>query len=222
MNICKCFNKALTQTERREVQRLQTPTTIQTFLDKLRYNPDGDRNRCPLSVVQDGVAHCFEGAVFAALMLRRLGHPPLIINMFPEPGTDDEHMLAVFRQRGGWGAVAKSNVVGLRFREPIYRTLRELMMSYFEQYYNLARVKTLRTYTRPLNLALFDRNQWPICDEAMISIDERLSQLRPTSLLTPKMIAGLSLMDPLSYRSGLLDSNPAGLFVPGPSRRRKS
>ena len=110
-------------------------------------------------VLRERMANCFDGAVFAAAMLSRLGHPPLILDMLPN-GRDDDHVLAVYKRDGHWGAVAKSNFAGLRFREPVYRTVRELVMSYFEQYYNVDREKTLRAYTRPLNLQVFDKYQW--------------------------------------------------------------
>src|SRR5439155_793750 len=93
---------------------------------------------------RERVAHCYDGALFAAAALRRLGHPPLLVNMYAE--RDDEHLLAVFKQAGHWGAVAKSNFVGLRYRDPIYRTLRELVMSSFQDYFNVQGDKTLRGY----------------------------------------------------------------------------
>ena len=149
--------KSMNKTERRTLSSLTTPRKLQYFLDQLAYNPEEGWFRCPLRVLRDRKAHCFEGAVFAAAVLENLGFPPLIVNMFPERGTDDEHLFAVYQQHGAWGAVAQSNFVGLRFREPIYRNLRELVLSYFEQYYNLARQKTLRSYTRPLNLNTFEK-----------------------------------------------------------------
>ncbi len=101
------------------------------------------------------VAHCFDGCLFAAAALRHIGYPPLIVELLPTD-RDDDHLIAVYKLRGAWGAVAKSNFAGLTYREPIYRNLRELVMSYFEQYYNVAREKTLRGYTAPLDLRTFD------------------------------------------------------------------
>ena len=147
MNDSDAFQKALTGPERRLLTHLTSPAKIQAFLDELAYNHE-DAYRCPFRVLRDRKAHCYDGAVFAAALLGRLGHPPLVVNLFPKTRDDDEHLLAVYRQGRAWGAVAKSNFVGLRFREPIYRTLRELVISYFEHYYNLAHEKTLRSYTR--------------------------------------------------------------------------
>ena len=112
-------------------------------------------------MLRDRKAHCYDGAVFAAAALARLGYPPLVVNLFPKTRNDDEHLLAVYRQRGAWGAVAKSNFVGLRFREPIYRTLRELVLSYFEHYYNVAGKKTLWSYTPPVEPGRLRRRNGP-------------------------------------------------------------
>jgi hypothetical protein len=127
---------------------------------------------------------------------------------------DDDHMLALYRRDRYWGAIAKSNFVGLRFREPIYRTLRELVMSYFEQFYNVEREKTLRSYTVPLNLKAFDRFNWMTSDEPLERIGKRLDEIRKVRILTRNMIAGLSLIDERSYQAGLLGANETGLYRP--------
>ena len=119
-----------------------------------------------------------------------------------------------FTGNGHWGAVAKSNFVGLRFREPIYRTLREFVMSYFEQFYNLEREKTLRGYTVPLNLKAFDRLDWVTSDEPLERIGQQLDKIRKARILTRRMIAVLSLIDGRSYQAGLLGGNERGLYSP--------
>lgn len=204
------FETVLTRDERRLVSGLASPAQIQQFLDSIPYSADAFY-RCPLRVLRDRTAHCFDGAVFAAAALRRIGHPPLILDMLSN-GRDDEHLLALFKVGGRWGAVAKSNFVGLRYREPVYRSLRELAMSYFEQYYNLEREKTLRGYTGPLNLGRFDRLRWLIRDEAMEAIAERTDQTRRVSLIDATMEARLSPVDERSYQAGLIGSDPKGLF----------
>src|SRR5262249_54321052 len=155
MKSLDAFDAALTAALRKPLGRLSSPYAIQSFLDVIPYSTD-DRYRCPLSVLRDRRAHCYDGAVFAAAMLRRIGFAPRIVNLFAY--RDDEHLLAVFQVDKHWGALAKSNFVGLRYREPVYRTLRELAISYFEQYYNLEGLRSLRSFTRPLNLARFDRD----------------------------------------------------------------
>ena len=195
--------------ERSALARLSTPRKIQDFLDSIPYSTE-DRYRSPRSVLRERVAHCYDGALFAAAALRRLGHPPLLVNMYAE--RDDEHLLAVFKQAGHWGAVAKSNFVGLRYRDPVYRTLRELVMSYFQDYFNVQGEKTLRAYTRPFNLARFDRLAWMTSDTHLDVIAAALDKLARTAVLTSRMRAALTLVDERSYQAGTLGADAAGLY----------
>jgi hypothetical protein len=194
-----------TPRERAVLRRLDAPGKIQRFLDEaIGYDNerDGPRCRSPRLVLRDRVAHCMSGALFAAAALRTLGHPPLLVDL--EAVRDDDHVLAVYRVRGHWGAVAKSNYSGLRFREPVYRGLRELVMSYFEQYYNLRGEKTLRRYSRPVNLARFDRIRWMTSEEDVWAIPQHLVAIPHISLLTPAMISGLGRMDARLFAAGQL------------------
>jgi hypothetical protein len=206
------FYQLLKRSERQFLETLSTPIKIQAFLDELPYSTE-HIYRCPLRVLRDRVAHCFDGALFAAAALRRLGYPPLILEMVPND-LDDDHLLAIYWIDEYWGAVAKSNFVGLRFREPIYRNLRELVMSYFEQYYNVEREKTLRSYTLPLNLKAFDKLNWMTSDESLERIAKKLDEIRKISILTPSMISNLSLVDDRSYREGLFGADKRGLYKP--------
>ena len=192
---------------------LDHPNKIQAFLDSIPYSAE-DRNRCPLNVLNDRLAHCLDGALFAAAALSRLGDPPLLVDMFPDQGIDDDHVLAVFRRHGHLGAIAKSNFVGLRYREPVYRSLRELVMSYFDDYFNLNGVKSLRYYTRPLKLSAFDRLDWQVIDTGADAIERRLLELRRISLLSPEAADNLAPVDALSYKAGMLNVNYAGLYKP--------
>lgn len=183
--------------------RLNTPAKIQRFLDRgLGYNneEEGETCRSPRRVLRDRVAHCFEGALFAAATLSAQGHPPLIVDL--EAVRDDDHVLAVFRERGHWGAIAKSNYAGLQFREPVYRSLRELVMSYFEHYYNPAGEKTLRRYSRPVNLSRFDRIGWMTAADELWAIGEYLLGVPHRRLLTPEMARRLNRMDARLYAAG--------------------
>jgi len=188
---------------------LDSPARIQAFLDGIPYSAE-EIYRCPLQVLRDRQAHCTDGALFAAAGLRLLGHPPLIVDLLAE--RDDEHLLAVYRQDGHWGAIAKSNFVGLRYREPIYRSLRELVMSYFEVYFNVACEKTLRGYTRPLDLSALDRLSWMTNDAHLEAVMQRLDRARRFTILTPAMRANLNPVDERSCRAGLLGVNAAGLY----------
>jgi len=215
MSMVEVFERDLSHSEHQVMARMATVQDIQSFLDELPYSAE-ETDRCPLRVLRDRTAHCFDGALFAAAALRRLGYPPLIVDMLPR-ARDDDHVLALYKQDGHWGALAKSNFAGLRFREPVYRTLRELVMSYFEQYYNVAREKTLWGYTMPLNLKGFDKLNWMVRDEALEAILQRLNKIRRVPVLTETMIAGLSLVDERSYQAGLLGVNEAGLYKPSRS-----
>jgi hypothetical protein len=192
---------------------LDSPVAIQTFLEGIAYSAE-EIYRCPSSVLRDGKGHCYDGAVLAASALRRIGFPPLIVELLPWVGHDDDHILAVFKVDGRWGAVAKSNFVGLRYRDPVYSSLRELVMSYFEVFFNLKREKTLRGYTLPLNLARFDRLRWTTRDETMEEIATGLERSRKVTILTPGMAERLPLLDARSFEAGLLGSDPEGLRKP--------
>ena len=175
--------------ESRLLRTLKTPERIQHFLDtEIGYNrePDGETIRSPRRVLRDRTAHCLEGALLAAAALRVQGEPPLLLDL--EAVRDDDHVLAIFKQHNCWGAIAKSNYSGLRFREPVYRTLRELAMSYFEHYFNLEREKTLRKYSRPVNLTRFDGLNWMTSEEELWPIADHLVDI-PHTLLRKTDIA---------------------------------
>jgi hypothetical protein len=191
--------------ERACLRRLATPEKIQRFLDEaLAYNkePGGETCRSPRRVLRDRVAHCMEGALLAAAAFRVHGRPPLIVDL--EAVRDDDHLLAVFRDRGHWGAVAKSNYAGLRFREPVYRTLRELVMSYFEHYFNLSGEKTLRTYSRPVDLSRFDRIGWMTAEDELWAISEYLWGVRHTPVLGPELVRRRRRVDARLFEAGLV------------------
>src|SRR5882724_2420513 len=178
------------------LRRLITPEKIQRFLDEdVGYNKEkgGPTCRSPRRVLSDRVAHCLEGALFGAAALRVQGFEPLLLDL--EAVHDDDHVLALFRQRGCWGAIAKSNYAGLRFREPVYRSLRELAMSYFEHFYNLEGEKTLRSVSRPVNLRRFDPIYWMIAETDLWAIPDHLVQIPHTRLLTSAVERRLNRMD---------------------------
>jgi hypothetical protein len=212
MQAVKDFEGRLTREELELVRGLDSPFRIQQFLDETLYSTE-DIYRCPLTVLRDRRAHCFDGALFAAATLRRLGYSPWILELVPND-RDDEHLLAAYRRDGHWGAVGQSNFVGLRFREPLYRTLRELALSYFEQYYNVQREKTLRGYRGPLDLSTLDRLHWMVNNDKLEAIAARLDRMRPVPLLKPEMCAGLAPVDERTYRAGLFGANEEGLYRP--------
>jgi hypothetical protein len=200
-------NSRFTREELGLLKRLSRPEKIQSFLDnKILYNkePDGRTCRSPRCVLRDRVAHCIEGALLAAAALRIHGHPPLILDI--EAVRDDDHIITLFKESGHWGAVAKSNYSGLRFREPVYRTLRELVMSYFEHYFNLKGEKTLRRFSRPVNLSRFDRIEWMTSDKNLWEIGEHLIRISHYPIMTSVMVRRLRPVDRRLFQAGLLGS----------------
>src|SRR3989440_11026896 len=195
-------------------RRLDTPAKIQRFLDEIPYNieADGETFRSPRRVLADQTANCIEGAVLAAAALRVQGQVPLIMDLTAT--RDEDHVIAVFRRRGLWGAIATSKFTGLRYREPVYRTVRELAMSYFEQYFNLAGERTLRGYGRPVNLARFDRLRWMTSDEDLWPISEHLERIPHVALIGPASARRLTTLGPQLRAAGLLGHPTAG-----PARR---
>jgi hypothetical protein len=192
-----------TPREWRALRALRSPVGIQRALDVMPYHI-GTTAWSPRVVLRRRTAHCLEGAIFAAAALRVLGFPPLLVDL--EAVQDTDHVIAVYRIRGHWGAIAKSNFSGLRYREPVYRSLRELVMSYFEGYVNLRGDRTLRAYSRPVNLARFDgaRRDWMISEQDLWWIPEHLLEIRHTALLTTRMIRSLSRTDRRSLEAGLV------------------
>jgi hypothetical protein len=199
------MSDGFTAAERAVFRGLNTPAKIQRFLDfDLAYNKEsgGITCRSPRRVLRDRTAHCMEGALFAAAALRVMGHPPLLLDL--EAVHDDDHVLAVFRSRGKWGAIAKSNYAGLRFREPVYRSLRELVMSYFEHYFNHRKEKTLRRYSLPVNLKRFDRNHWMTSEEDVWFVPEHLCEIAHRPLLDADSERKLARVDDRLYAAGLV------------------
>jgi hypothetical protein len=196
-----------TSLELRRLRALKTPRGIQRALDAMPYHAAGTA-WSPRRVLLEGTAHCLEGAVFAAAALRVLGFPPLLLDL--EAVQDTDHVLAVFRLRGSWGAIAKSNFSGLRYREPVYRSVRELVMSYFEGYINLRGERTLRAYSRPVNLAAFDRRRpgWMTSESDLWWIPEYLLEIPHLQLLTPAMVGTLTRVDRRSLEASLVGHRP--------------
>jgi hypothetical protein len=191
--------------ERKILRRLDSPARIQRFLDhELGYQKKAAGDTCysPRLVLRKGTAHCMEGALLGALALRRLGYPPLLVDL--EAVRDSDHVVAVYRVDGCWGAVAKSDFTELRYREPIYPTVRELALSYFEHYYNRAGEKTLRAYSRPVNLTQFDHSvQWMSTFDEVWPIPEYLCGIAHSSILTRAQERRLARKDLSLLRSGV-------------------
>ncbi len=204
-----------TSEEARFLKSLNNPDKIQSFLDSIDYNPDYT-SRSPRRVIKTKTAHCFEGALFAAAALQFIGNKPLIVDMLAE--DDDDHVIAVFKVDGYWGAVAKSNFTSLRFREPVYRSVRELVMSYFDFFFNTNGFKSLRSYSLPFDLSFYESRKWETTDEDLEYIGDKIESLHHFPLVTPKMISNLSPASDSMMKAGMLGSKPEGLFKPGTKR----
>ena len=183
------------------MRALKTPAGVQRFLDQLPYNLSFTA-RSPQKVLRDRTASCLEGGIFAAAALRVIGFPPLIFDL--EADQDTDHVVAIFKVREHWGAVAKSNFTGCRYREPVYRSLRELAMSYFNVYFNLRGERTLRRYSRPVNLVRFDRLTWMTTDKPIWFIAEHLCEIPHISLLAPAMEKRLTRVDQRTFRGEMV------------------
>jgi len=191
----------LTPSELRKLRALKTPAGIQRFLDEIPYHLAGTA-WSPRTVLREKTAHCLEGAIFAAAALRVLGFPPLIFDL--EADQDTDHVLAVFKVRGHWGAIAKSNFAGCRYREPVYRTLRELALSYFNTYFNLRGERTLRRFSRPVNLARFDDRHWMTSDKGIWFIAEYLCDIPHRPLLKRGLAKHLTRVDRRTWDSEMV------------------
>ena len=189
-----------TAAELRQIRALKDPHGIQRFLNETPYHV-ARTAWSPRRVLHERTSHCLEGAIFGAAALRVLGWPPLILDLEAENDTD--HVIAVFRVRGHWGAIANSNFAGCRYREPVHRTLRELAISYFDDYFNLRAERTLRTFSRPVDLSRFDHLGWMTDEKDVWYIPEYLCGISHTELLTPWQRKNLNRLDKRSFESGL-------------------
>src|SRR5713226_7303865 len=190
-----------TPAELRKLRRLKDPHGIQRFLDALPYHL-ADTAWSPRRVLREDTAHCLEGAIFGAAALRANGFPPLILDLEAEHDTDP--VVAIYRVDNHWGAVAKSNFAGCRYREPVYRSLRELAMSYFNLYFNLRGQRSLRTFSRPVNLARFDHLNWMTTEKPIWFIVNYLFEIHHYKLLKRGVAQRLHRVDDRLFRAECL------------------
>jgi hypothetical protein len=204
MSFLTDFESRLPEPQRRLFLSLNSPFEIQAYLDSLPYIAE-ERDRSPLNVLLDGQCHCLDGGLFAVLTLWKLGYRPLMLDLVPDPGVDDDHVLALFQMDGCWGAIAKSNYVNLGFRDAIYRNLRELALTYFEHYCSVTQTKTLRGYTRPLDASRYVRLNWAV-DEAGANqlFHWHFYGRKPIPLITPQVAAHLNPISDRVYKAETL------------------
>jgi hypothetical protein len=184
----------------RLLRSLKRPAQIQKFVDALPYQY-ANTALSPQRALRERKGHCLEGAMLAAAALRVNGRPPLLMDL--ESVRDDDHVVAVYRENGLWGSIAKSNFAGIRFRAPVYRTVRELALSYFEFYYNLRGERTLRSYSRPVNLARLDSQNWMTSEEDVWCVPELLIATRHYPLFPDKVARALPRLDRRTFEAGM-------------------
>ena len=184
------------------LRRLDTPQKIQCFLYALKQNfePDGDTCRSVREVLRTRSAHCIEGAMLAACALWVHGERPLLLDM--RAVRDYDHVVALFRRHGRWGAISKTNGVGLRWRDPVYRSLRELAMSYFHEYANRRHHKTLREYSVPFDLRRLEPALWVTGKKHAWDVAEALDGLKHSRLLDKKHLKNVVRRDEFERKVG--------------------
>jgi hypothetical protein len=194
---------SLTKEELQILKRLKTPAGIQDFINKIPINYDDEKDTClsPREVLKQNKAHCIEGAMLAALALRINGHKPLLVDLTATK-DDYDHVIAVFKKDGKWGAISKSNHAVLRYREPVYNSIRELVMSYFHEYFDNKGRKNLRSYTRPVNLSIFDKKEWATSNGSVWFVPEHLVRVKHYRIITKKQVRSLRKADKIEIATG--------------------
>ena len=192
------------RSEFRPLRSLDTPRKVQDFIDRLPINKERGGETCtsPLVTLRRNRAHCMEGALVAALALWMHGHKPLILDL-QTCCTDVDHLVALFRKGGCWGAIAKTNHAVLRYREPIYRDVRELVASYFHEYFTDDGKKTLRRYSRPFDLRSW-KSDWITAEHDLWDLERAIDRSPHLPLLNRRQIAGLRRADAIEIRAGKL------------------
>lgn len=196
-------NKILTPKEQAILRKLSSPVKIQNYLDTLKINFElkGDTACSPRVVMREGRAHCIEGALLAALALWYHGEKPLLLDLVSVvPDTD--HVVALFKQNGHWGAISKTNHAVLRYREPVYESIHELVMSYFHEYFLDDGKKTLRSYAGPLNLSKIKDESWVTSEKNLWHIVEWIDDQTHYEVVNQAMIRGLRKADPVERKAG--------------------
>lgn len=200
--------------ETKLLRSLKTPADVQDFLDALSINFEADGETCmsPRRAMRERTAHCMEGAMLAAAALRVQGRPPVVLDL-KASDEDDDHVVALFWERGCVGAVSKTNHGTLRYRDAVYASVRELAMSYFHEYTEKRGRKVLRSYSRPVDLSRFDAHGWMTSEDDLTYIADYVDGVRHYALLTTAQIAKLRKADAMERRIGAI------LEWPEPRRR---
>ena len=202
--------KELNKQEIELFKKLDTPLKIQEFLDTIKYRAEDDFCS-PRQALKEKRAHCFDGSLIAYALLRYHGFRPSIIELFPY-ARDDSHMLAVYKKNGYWGSVAKSNFPFLTIREPVYKSLREMVMTYFEFFFNKFKEKTLFSYTKPIDLKKFDSLNWLTDSSHLETVAMAFRTAHRFNVITSQQITSLSPVTKKSFEVGMYGVDTTGLY----------
>lgn len=191
-----------TPKELKLMKGLNSPARVQNFLNKLPFNFEkrGETLMSPVMVVRTKRAHCFEGALLGAYILSRHGFPPLVLHL-KTIKEDYDHVVAPFKLKGHWGALSKTNHAVLRYREPVYKNIHELVMSYFHEYYLDNGEKSLRQYSKPLNLNIFG-SDWMLQGGDLWEIDKKLDKIKHYDIISKAQIKKLRRADKIEIKAG--------------------
>ncbi|MBA3732967.1 hypothetical protein H0W91_01165 [Patescibacteria group bacterium] len=198
-------NWKYTSRESKLFQRLNTPEKIQDYLNLLPFNFEKKKETCmsPRLVLSNKTAHCMEGAMFAAAVLEFHAREPWILDLRSEKDPYDyDHVVAIFKEDGFYGAISKTNHNVLRYREPIYKSVRELVMSYFHEYFLDNGRKTLREYSELLDLNYFNKINWRTSEKDLFSIPKHLDKIKHHPILSKKQINNLRKVDRIEVKAG--------------------
>lgn len=192
-----------TPVEIKVFKKLTTPAKIQDYINKIPFNFDEKHDSClsPREVLRQKKADCVEGAIFAAAVLEFHGHKPLLIDFRSvKKPYDYDHVVAIYKVDGFFGAISKTNHSVLRYREPIYKSVRELVMTYFHEYFLTNGLKSLREYSDPLDLNYFNNINWRTTEKNLSSVLVRLDKIKHYKILTPKQIKNLRKVDRIEIK----------------------
>lgn len=192
-------------------KKLSAPAKIQDYLNSIPFNFEKNGQTCfsPREVIKNRTAHCAEGAIFAAAVLEYRGYKPLILDLRSTVKPYDyDHVIAVYKKDGYFGAISKTNHAVLRYREPVYKTIRELVMSYFHEYFLDSGKKTLREYSDLLDLNKFNKLNWRTTDKNLFDIPAYLDDIKHHKILTPQQVKNLRLADKVEIEAGKIREYP--------------
>jgi hypothetical protein len=210
---------SFTKKEKKILEKLNTPAKVQDFLNSIKFNFEKETEdekstgvlKSPLFALRAQKAHCFEGALLGAYILSLHGFTPYLMHLKAGKG-DYDHVVAPFKINGFWGALSKTNHAVLRYREPVYKNIRELALSYFHEYFLDNGRKTLRQYSKLLNLNTFEKN-WEVLEGDLWGIDEELDKIKHYDILPKKFFKKLRKADSVEIKAGKIVEYKDYLYI---------